>query len=81
VDGLIGDQRLQELIGDLKQNATQGTSVTPVFLLAYLSYNTGDATKARQYLDLAEKRAGGQDDLIRQLRDHWALPSTQPAGG
>jgi len=78
VNGLIGDQRLQELIADLKQNATQGDSATPVFLLAYLSYNTGDANKALQYLDLAEQRAGGQDDLIRQLRDHWALPSTRP---
>ncbi|HTW95026.1 MAG TPA: hypothetical protein VMD30_09550 [Tepidisphaeraceae bacterium] len=78
INTLIGPQRLQQLIADLKQNALQGDSETPVFLLAYLSYNTGDASKALQYLDLAQRRAGGQDDLIRQLRDHWALPSTRP---
>jgi hypothetical protein len=76
---LIGDDRLQVLIGDLKDLANKSNSQTPVFLLAYLSYNTGDAQKAVDYLDLAQARAGGQDDLIRQLHDHWALPAKGPA--
>jgi tetratricopeptide (TPR) repeat protein len=75
----IGDDRLQALIADLKQLATGGDSATPVFLLAYLSYNTGDTDKAVEYLHLAQTRAGGQDDVIRSLGEHWSLPTTQPS--
>ena len=71
---LIGDDRLQVLIGDLKHIASTSNAPTPVFLLAYLSYNTGDAKKAVEYLDLAQTRAKGEDDLIHALRDHWAAP-------
>jgi len=74
----IGDQRLQVLIADLKQLAAGGDSATPVFLLAYLSYNEGDTDKAVEYLHLAQTRAGGQDELIRSLGEHWTLPTTQP---
>jgi tetratricopeptide (TPR) repeat protein len=76
---VIGDQRLQKLIGDLKQLAADGDSATPVFLLAYVSYNQGDTDKAVEYLHLAQTRAGGRDDLIRSLGEHWTLPATQPA--
>jgi tetratricopeptide (TPR) repeat protein len=75
----IGDDRLQAIITDLKQLAAGGDSATPVFLLAYLSYNTGDTDKAVEYLHLAQTRAGGQDDVIRSLGEHWSLPATQPS--
>jgi hypothetical protein len=74
----VGDDRLQVIITDLKQLAASGDSATPVFLLAYLSYNTGDTDKAVEYLHLAQTRAGGQDDVIRSLGEHWSLPTTQP---
>jgi hypothetical protein len=37
------------------------------------------------YLDLAQKRAGGNDKLYRLLKMNWAIPqsgapATQPAG-
>jgi tetratricopeptide (TPR) repeat protein len=75
----IGDERLQVIIADLKQLAVNGDSGTPVLLLAYLSYNMGDTEKAVTYLHLAQLRAGGHDELIRSLGEHWTLPATQPA--
>jgi hypothetical protein len=79
---MIGDERLQVIIVDLKNLANSTQNSTPVFLLAYITYNTGDTTKAADYLDLAETRADGRDALIKDLRDHWQLKSgstTQPA--
>ena len=76
---VIGDERLQVLIEDLKQLSKNGDSATPVFLLAYLSYNTGDTDKAVGYLHLAQSRAGGSDELIRSLGEHWTLPATLPS--
>jgi tetratricopeptide (TPR) repeat protein len=76
---LIGDGPLQILIAELKRVASNSDSATPVFLLAYLSYNTGDTDKAVEYLKLAQRRAGGQDDVIRSLGEHWSLPATQPS--
>lgn len=75
----ISDERLQVIIADLKQLAVNGDSATPVFLLAYLSYNMGDTDKAVGYLHLAQLRAGGHDELIRSLGEHWTLPATQPS--
>ncbi len=77
----LGEDRLQSVIKDLKEIAsTDQKSPTPVFLLAYISYNTGNEPRAAGYLDLAEKRSDGKDPSYKLLRDHWSLPSgTEPA--
>ncbi len=72
----LGADRLPSVIKDLKEIAsTDQQSPTPVFLLAYISYNTGNERRAAGYLDLAEKRSDGKDPSYKLLRDHWSLPA------
>jgi tetratricopeptide (TPR) repeat protein len=71
----LGEARLEYLVKDLKEIAhAEQRSPRPVFLLAYIAYNTGNERAAAGYLDLAERRAGGNDPIIRLMREHWALP-------
>jgi hypothetical protein len=77
---MIGEQRLETIIADLKKINEKDTKPTPVWLLAYISYNSGNEPMALGFLDLAEKRAGGQDPFFKLVREHWSLPDTaQPA--
>ena len=55
--------------GDAKQEM-------PVFLLAYLAYNTGDPVAARGYLQEARKRAGDSDPLLSQVEGRWTAGNT-----
>ena len=74
---MIGQPRLEVVVRDLKdlanrQNADDG----PVFLLAYVAYNTDAANQATVYLTEAEKRATtstAPTDLYKLLRAHWKL--------
>jgi hypothetical protein len=93
---MIGEERLQFLVKDLKEIVRkEPTQARPLFLLAYIAYNTGNERMAAGYLDLAEKRAGPNDPFYKLVREHWVLPqepsgaptdqpatapSTQPAG-
>jgi hypothetical protein len=73
---LLGQDRLQFLVSDLKAIAQRETKESrPLFLLAYIAYNTGSERKAAAYLDLAEKRAGGSDPVYDLVRKYWSLPS------
>jgi len=80
---VVGPDRLDILTSDLKRVASTSDSATPVLLLAYVYYNTGDAAKAMDYLQLAQSRSGGNDELINALNTHWTLPQlkspTQPS--
>jgi hypothetical protein len=72
---MIGDDRLQFLVNDLKDITNKNpTQARPVFLLAYIFYNTGNERMAAGYLDLAEKRAGAGDTFYGLVRKHWVLP-------
>ncbi len=72
----LGEDRLRVIATDLKEIAnTEPTEVRPVFLLAYIAYNSGNEQMASAYLDLAEQRSGGKDALIKKIREHWALPA------
>jgi tetratricopeptide (TPR) repeat protein len=72
----LGEDRLTSVIKDLRDIADTDTkSATPVFLLAYISYNTGNEARAAAYLDLADKRSGGKDPIYKLLRAHWMLPA------
>ena len=46
----------------------------PLFLLAYIDYNTGNERLAAGRLDLAEKRAGAGDTFYSLVKKHWLLP-------
>ena len=73
---MLGEQRLNVLVKDLKDIANrEQKEARPVFLLAYIAYNTGHEQNAEAYLDLADKRSGGQDPFFKLLRDNWALPT------
>jgi len=79
---MLGEERVDYLVNDLKQIANaEANQVRPVFLLAYLSYNTGNERRAAAYLDLAEKRAGGKDPLLGLLRQYWSLPDDKSPDG
>jgi tetratricopeptide (TPR) repeat protein len=73
---MLGEQRMQVLVKDLKEIANrEQKEARPVFLLAYIAYNTGHEQNAEAYLDLADKRSGGKDPFFQLLRDNWALPA------
>ena len=75
LNAMLGEQRLAGLIADLKKIAQKDQQESrPVFLLAYIYYNTGDAQRADGFIDLADKRTGGKDPFFKLLRDNWALP-------
>src|SRR5262249_7098675 len=75
ITSMIGEDRLQFLVKDLKEIANkEKTQSRPVFLLAYIAYNTGNERMAAGYLDLAEKRAGMSDPFYKTVREHWSLP-------
>jgi tetratricopeptide (TPR) repeat protein len=73
--GMLGEERLTKLVGDLKEIATkEPTKATAVFLLSYVAYNTGHEVQALGYLDMAEKRAPEQAGFYKMIREHWSLP-------
>jgi tetratricopeptide (TPR) repeat protein len=76
-------RRLQFITKELSDlAASDPKSEDPVFLLAYIWYNTGDTAKAADYLKQARTRSGGRDYLLDQLESRWKLagPSV-PASG
>jgi len=81
---LIGEERLQVLVKDLKDLSAGDTkSARAPLLLAYIAYNTGNEAQAGEYLAAAEQRAGPNDPLLKAWRRFWkvgaAPEATQPA--
>ncbi len=82
--GMLGEERLTKVVAELKDIANKENKPGPLFMLAYVAYNTGHERQALGYLDLAEKRGGDQAGFYKMLRDHWALPDeggAKPEGG
>ena len=76
----FGEERLQFLVKDLKEIVRkEPTQARPLFLLAYIAYNTGNERMAAGYLDLAEKRAGAGDPFYSLVRKNWTLPAAGEA--
>lgn len=72
---LLGQDRLEVIVRDLRSVAgREQTESRPLFLLAYVAYNSGNERMASAYLDLAEKRAGGNDQFFKLVRKYWTLP-------
>ena len=73
---LIGEDRLQILVRDLKELAgNDPKQARPTILLAYIAYNTGNEQQAGEYLSDAEQRAGADDELLKAWRRNWKLPA------
>ncbi len=73
--GFLGEQRLQDIDRDLRELMQKNPNdVGAPLLLAYVYYNTGDERRAAAHLDLADKRAKGEDGFIKLLKDNWSLP-------
>jgi hypothetical protein len=78
--GMLGEQRLQTLVRDLKELAKKDQKEPrPLLLLSYIAYNTGREGEAAAYLDLADKRTGGTDPFYKLLRKNWTLPAKSTA--
>ena len=78
----LGEDKLQYLVKDLKQIAEANpTESRPVFLLAYICYNTNNPRGAAAYLDLAEKREGKPDPFFKLVRQNWDLPAISDEKG
>lgn len=73
---MLPKDRVDYLENDLKDIAERDPKAErPWFLLAYLAYNTNKPASAEADLGEAEKRAHGNDWLLRLLRQRWSLPS------
>ncbi len=71
--GFLGEDRLKFIVKDLKEIMSSEKSERPAFLLAYISHNVGDDENAAKYLTEVEQRAGGDDAVIRLMRETWGL--------
>jgi tetratricopeptide (TPR) repeat protein len=73
---MYGEKRLQYVINDLKQLASNDKKLArPVLLLAYIAYNTGNENNAGEWLQAAEDRGLKNDSLIAAFRKNWKLPA------
>lgn len=75
--GMLGEERLAGVTKDLAELMTKNPNdVGAAVLLAYVYYNTGDERRAAAQLDLADKRANGDDQFVKLLKESWTLPQT-----
>ena len=85
LNAMMSPQRVQFVTRELKDLAAKNPKdEVPVFLLAYIHYNTGDEAQAAQYLSQAEERSEGKDVLLKLLRARWYMPQSctaSPTGG
>lgn len=74
---MIGEKRLNAMIDDLKTIAnTEKNAVQPVFLLAYIAYNTDNEAMAAEWLNEAARRANNRDAIVNLMRQYWNLPQS-----
>lgn len=79
-----GDDRLQYIVRDLKDLAqTESQQARPLFLLAFVAYNSDNPERSADYLNMAQQR-GGSKQFYDQLREYWKLNNkekgAEPAG-
>ena len=78
--GLIGADRLQVIVKDLKDLVdTDKTQPRPLLLLAYIAYHTENPEQASTYLEAAQQRVQGDDALIKAWKQAWNLPKSRGA--
>ena len=78
--GLIGADRLQVIVKDLKDLVdTDKTQPRPLLLLAYIAYHTENPEQVSTYLEAAQQRVQGDDALIKAWKQAWNLPKSRGA--
>jgi tetratricopeptide (TPR) repeat protein len=74
----LGADRLKSLVADLKQMAKGSDDDTlHAFLLTFAYYNSQHVGQAVDWLDIADKRAKGQDLAIVQMKKYWNFNEDQ----
>jgi hypothetical protein len=77
----LGADHLKDLSDDLKQIALDTPKEpTHAFLYAYVLYNSHHIGMAAKWLDIADKRAGGKDPVITDMKKYWNFNFESPAG-
>ena len=77
---MIGEKRLNTLVTELRDLAKNDPDQPgPVFLLAYIDYNTGNERRAGAYLDLAQKRSP-KDPFYAAVKKFWSIPTDKSGG-
>jgi len=75
--GVMGGDRLGTVETDLRELVTKNADdVGAAVLLAYVYYNTGNELRAAAMLDMADKRARGEDAFVKLLQQNWNVPKT-----
>lgn len=73
---ILPEDRLAYLKKDLADlSAKEDRDSVAPFLLAYISYNTGNEAATAGYLAEVDRREGRPDPVVRLMRDAWTLPA------
>lgn len=76
----FGPQRLKAVSDDLKQIVRDSPDdATHAFLYAYVLYNSHHVGSAAEWLNAADKRSGGQDPAVLQMKKYWNFDQESPA--
>lgn len=77
LDSFLGIDRVRTIRQELQAAATTNPRQTvPLFLLAYIAYNTGQPAQAADDLQQLESRATGHHDpVVQTMRQIWDLPA------
>lgn len=77
----LGPQRVKSLVADLKQISQDSPDDTlHSFLLTFTYYNSHHVGQAAQWLETTDKRSGGQDPAIIQMKRYWNFSEDQQPG-
>ncbi|HEX4054501.1 MAG TPA: hypothetical protein VHX86_09570 [Tepidisphaeraceae bacterium] len=76
----LGAQRLKAVSDDLKQIVHDSPKdSTHAFLYAYVLYNSHHVGSAAEWLNATDKRSGGQDPAVLQMKKYWNFDEESPA--
>jgi tetratricopeptide (TPR) repeat protein len=76
----FGAPRLKNLIAELKDIATNSQDNTlHAFLLTFCYYNSRHIGQAADWLQTTDRRSGGQDPAITQMKKYWNFSDEAPA--
>jgi tetratricopeptide (TPR) repeat protein len=75
----FGEARLKKVVAELKDIATNSPDNTlHSFLLTFCYYNSRHVGQAADWLQITDKRGGGQDPAIVQMKKYWNFNDEAP---
>ena len=75
----FGEERLKKVISELKDIATSSQDNTlHSFLLTFCYYNSRHIGQAADWLQITDRRSGGQDPAITQMKKYWNFNDEAP---